>query len=32
MENHQENAQPLTDIDEAWIKLVRQRADETFAG
>ena len=32
MENHQEDAQPLTEIDQAWIKLAQQRADEIRAG
>ena len=32
MENHQADAQPLTEIDEAWIKLAQQRADEIRAG
>ena len=32
MENHQEDAKQLTEIDEAWIKLAQQRADEIHAG
>ena len=32
MENHQADAKPLTEIDEAWIKLAQQRADEIRAG
>ena len=32
MENNQEDAKQLTEIDEAWIKLAQQRADEIRAG
>ena len=32
MENNQEDAKQLTEIDEAWLKLAQQRADEIRAG
>ena len=32
MENHQADAKQLTEIDEAWLKLAQQRADEIRAG
>ena len=32
MENNQEDAKQLAEIDEAWIKLAQQRADEIRAG
>ena len=32
MENNQEDAKQLAEIDEAWIKLTQQRADEIRAG